>query len=415
MADPAHHQIAATLVEALPYMRRFAGSTFVVKYGGHAMGSAALAEGFARDVVLLKQVGINPVVVHGGGPQIKAMLDRLKIKSEFVEGLRVTDSATVEIVEMVLAGSINKQIVAAIHAVGGQAVGLSGKDAQLIEAAKLTRSRRDPQSSIEQVLDLGFVGEPVRIRTRVLEVLAGSEIVPVIAPIGLGLDGHTYNINADTAAGAIAAALHARKLVLLTDVAGVLDGAGRLISELSAAEARALLADGTVSGGMIPKLRAGVTAAEAGTRCCIVDGRVGRALRSVTKLDLLGERNFIVDCDVLKADGGTRTAAITGSCVALAQALERLVKAGTVAALPMAPSTWKRHVTNADAIDRRNIGTRSRISRQSSSSARATTSSSSRAGSRSAALRRGASALGPSPRWRTPSATLATGVRMMTP
>ena len=215
-------------------MRRFSGATFVIKYGGHAMGSAALAEGFARDIVLLKQVGINPVVVHGGGPQIKAMLDRLKIKSEFVEGLRVTDSATVEIVEMVLAGSINKQIVAAIHAVGGQAVGLSGKDAQLIEAAKLTRTQRDPQSSIEQVLDLGFVGEPVRIRTEVLEVFAGSEIVPVIAPIGLGADGHTYNINADTAAGAIAAALHARKLVLLTDVAGVLDRRGELISELSA-------------------------------------------------------------------------------------------------------------------------------------------------------------------------------------
>jgi len=279
MADPAHHQIAATLIEALPYMRRFAGSTFVVKYGGHAMGSAALAEGFARDVVLLKQVGINPVVVHGGGPQIKAMLDRLKIKSEFVEGLRVTDSATVEIVEMVLAGSINKQIVAAIHAVGGQAVGLSGKDAQLIEAAKLTRSRRDPQSSIEQVLDLGFVGEPVRIRTRVLEVLAGSEIVPVIAPIGLGLDGHTYNINADTAAGAIAAALHARKLVLLTDVAGVLDGAGRLISELSAAEARALLADGTVSGGMIPKLETALAALDGGVGAVhILDGRLPHVL-----------------------------------------------------------------------------------------------------------------------------------------
>ncbi len=279
MTDQAQHQIAATLIEALPYMRRFAGTTFVIKYGGHAMGSAALAEGFARDVVLLKQVGIHPVVVHGGGPQIKAMLDRLKIKSEFVEGLRVTDSATVEIVEMVLAGSINKQIVAAIHAAGGHAVGLSGKDAQLIEAAKLTRSRRDPGSNIEQVLDLGFVGQPVRIRTEVLDVFARTEIVPVIAPIGLGTDGHTYNINADTAAGAIAAALHARKLVLLTDVPGVLDGEGRLISELSASTARRLIADGTASGGMIPKLETALAALEGGVGAVhILDGRLTHVL-----------------------------------------------------------------------------------------------------------------------------------------
>ncbi len=279
MTDQAQPQIASTLIEALPYMRRFAGTTFVVKYGGHAMGSAALAEGFARDVVLLKQVGINPVVVHGGGPQIKAMLDRLKIKSEFVEGLRVTDGATVEIVEMVLAGNINKQIVAAIHAAGGRAVGLSGKDAQLIEAAKLTRTRRDPSSNIEQVLDLGFVGEPVRIRTEVLEVFAKTEIMPVIAPIGLGADGHTYNINADTAAGAIAAALHARKLVLLTDVAGVLDGDGRLISELTASRARALIADGTASGGMIPKLETALAAFDGGVGAVhILDGRVPHVL-----------------------------------------------------------------------------------------------------------------------------------------
>jgi acetylglutamate kinase len=279
MSEPAQHQIAATLIEALPYMRRFAGTTFVIKYGGHAMGSAALAEAFARDVVLLKQVGINPVVVHGGGPQIKAMLDRLKIKSEFVEGLRVTDSATVEIVEMVLAGSINKQIVAAIHAAGGHAVGLSGKDAQLIEAAKLTRSRRDPGSNIEQVLDLGFVGQPVRIRTDVLEVFARTEIVPVIAPIGAGTDGHTYNINADTAAGAIAAALRARKLVLLTDVPGVLDGEGRLISELAAGRARSLIADGTVKGGMIPKLETALAALEGGVGAVhILDGRITHVL-----------------------------------------------------------------------------------------------------------------------------------------
>jgi acetylglutamate kinase len=279
MTDQAHHQIAATLIEALPYMRRFAGSTFVIKYGGHAMGSAELAEGFARDIVLLKQVGIHPVVVHGGGPQIKAMLDRLKIKSEFVEGLRVTDSATVEIVEMVLAGSINKQIVAAIHAAGGHAVGLSGKDAQLIEAAKLTRTRRDPGSNLEQVLDLGFVGQPVRVRTDVLEVFAKTEIVPVIAPIGSGTDGHTYNINADTAAGAIAAALHARKLVLLTDVPGVLDADGQLISELSAAAARALIADGTASGGMIPKLETALAALFGGVGAVhILDGRLPHVL-----------------------------------------------------------------------------------------------------------------------------------------
>jgi acetylglutamate kinase len=270
-----HHRVAATLVEALPYMRRFAGSTFVIKYGGHAMGSPDLARDFARDVVLLKQVGVNPVVVHGGGPQIKAMLDRLKIKSEFVEGLRVTDAATVEIVEMVLAGSINKQIVTAIQSAGGQAVGLSGKDGNLIEAAKLTRSRRDPGSHIEQVLDLGFVGQPTRVHTRVLKAFEGTEIVPVIAPIGVGTDGQTYNINADTVAGAIAAAFAARKLLMLTDVEGVLGRDGRLISELSASQARALIADGTVSGGMIPKLETCLQALDEGVGAAhVLDGRL---------------------------------------------------------------------------------------------------------------------------------------------
>jgi acetylglutamate kinase len=270
-----HQRVAATLVEALPYLRRFAGATFVIKYGGHAMGSAELARDFARDVVLLKQVGINPVVVHGGGPQIKAMLDRLKIKSEFVEGLRVTDAATVEIVEMVLAGSINKQIVTAIHAAGGRAVGLSGKDGSLIEATKLTRTRRDPESRIEQVLDLGLVGEPTRIHTRILEVMAGTEIIPVIAPIGLGVDGQTYNVNADTAAGAIAAALHAQKLVMLTDVEGVLDGERRLISTISAAQASQLIAEGTISGGMIPKIETCLAALKSGVAAAhILDGRL---------------------------------------------------------------------------------------------------------------------------------------------
>ncbi len=260
-------------------MRRFSGATFVVKYGGHAMGSPELARDFARDVVLLKQVGINPVVVHGGGPQIKAMLDRLKIKSEFVEGLRITDAATVEIVEMVLAGSINKQIVTAIQAAGGRAVGLSGKDARLIEAAKLTRTRKDPESHIEQVLDLGFVGQPTRIHKQVLEVFAGTEMVPVIAPIGIGTDGQTYNVNADTAAGAVAEALGADKLIMLTDVEGVLDRERRLVSELSAGAARALLKDGTVGGGMIPKLETCLAALESGVRAAhILDGRLPHVL-----------------------------------------------------------------------------------------------------------------------------------------
>jgi acetylglutamate kinase len=279
VTDQHYHRVAATLVEALPYMRRFAGSTFVIKYGGHAMGSPALAQDFARDVVLLKQVGINPVVVHGGGPQIKAMLDRLKIKSQFVEGLRVTDAATVEIVEMVLAGSINKQIVTAIQAAGGQAIGLSGKDGNLIEASKLTRTRRDPESHIEQVLDLGFVGQPTRINTRVLEPFEGTDLVPVIAPIGVGSDGQTYNVNADTAAGAIAAALGARKLIMLTDVEGVLDRDRRLISELSAAQAQALIDDGTVSGGMIPKLETCLQALDHGVRAAhVLDGRLAHVL-----------------------------------------------------------------------------------------------------------------------------------------
>jgi acetylglutamate kinase len=279
VSDQDHHRVAATLVEALPYMRRFAGTTFVIKYGGHAMGSPDLAHDFARDVVLLKQVGVNPVVVHGGGPQIKAMLDRLKIKSEFVEGLRVTDAATVEIVEMVLAGSINKQIVTAIQAAGGQAVGLSGKDGNLIQATKLTRVRRDPDSSIEQVLDLGFVGQPTRVHTKVLKAFEGTDIVPVIAPIGVGMDGQTYNINADTVAGAVAAAFSAHKLIMLTDVEGVLGRDGHLISELTVSEARRLIEDGTVSGGMIPKLETCLRALDDGVDAVhVLDGRLPHVL-----------------------------------------------------------------------------------------------------------------------------------------
>jgi acetylglutamate kinase len=275
MTDSRHHQTASTLIEALPYMRRFAGSTFVIKYGGHAMGSPELARDFARDIVLLKQVGINPVVVHGGGPQIKAMLDRLKIQSEFVQGLRVTDAATVEIVEMVLAGNINKQIVSAIQEVGGQAVGLSGKDSRLIEATKVTRTVRDAESHIEEVLDLGFVGEPARINTQILDVLRESEIIPIIAPIGVGAHGETYNINADTVAGAIAGALDAKKLIMLTDVEGVLDGDGRLMPRFTADQARELMATGIITGGMIPKLETCLRALEDGVESAhILDGRL---------------------------------------------------------------------------------------------------------------------------------------------
>ncbi len=270
---------ARTLAEALPYMRRYAGRTMVIKYGGHAMGNQALAEQFARDVVLLKQVGINPVVVHGGGPQIGRMLERLKVKSEFIDGLRVTDKETVEVVEMVLAGSINKQIVQSIQAAGGKAVGLSGKDGNLITARKVRRTKRDPDSNIERILDLGFVGEPVAINSDVLDVLEESDIIPVIAPIGIGEDGETYNINADTAAGAIAAALSATRLLLLTDVAGVLDKNKVLIQQLKPGAARAAIADGTISGGMIPKVETCLDAVEAGVDAAVImDGRVPHAV-----------------------------------------------------------------------------------------------------------------------------------------
>ncbi|MDE3037537.1 MAG: acetylglutamate kinase, partial [Pseudomonadota bacterium] len=245
---------AAMLSEALPYMRQFSGQTFIIKYGGHAMGDATLSRQFAGDIVLLKQVGINPIVVHGGGPQIGRMLERLKIKSSFIDGLRVTDSAAVEIVEMVLSGSINKQIVSEINAAGGTAIGISGKDGQLIEARKLRRSVRDPDSNIEKILDLGFVGEPVRINPTILQEFAESDIIPVIAPIGIGDKGETFNINADTVAGAMAAALAAAKLMILTDVAGVLSKNGELISDLTVKEARKLMKDNTATGGMIPKI-----------------------------------------------------------------------------------------------------------------------------------------------------------------
>jgi len=270
---------ARTLSEALPYMRRYSGRTFVIKYGGHAMGDESLGELFARDVVLLKQVGINPVVVHGGGPQIGAMLDRLKIKSSFVDGLRVTDKETVDIVEMVLSGSINKQIVSAINNQGGKAVGLSGKDANLISARKLRRTQRDTDSNIEKILDLGFVGEPYQVNPQILETFEKSDIIPVIAPIGVGRNGETYNINADTAAGAVAAALGATRLFLLTDVAGVLDKQKNLISDMSLEDARGYVTDGTISGGMIPKIETCISAVEQGVDAAVIlDGRVPHAL-----------------------------------------------------------------------------------------------------------------------------------------
>ncbi len=270
---------ASVLSEALPYMRRYSGQTVVVKYGGHAMGDDKLAALFARDMVLLRQVGIRPVVVHGGGPQIGAMLDKLNIKSEFIDGLRVTDQATAEVAEMVLSGSINKQIVSAITAAGGTAVGMSGKDGGLIRAEKLTRTKRDPDSNIERVIDLGLVGEPKQIAPHVLEVFANTDVIPVIAPIGMGPNGETLNINADTAAGAIAGALKATRLYMLTDVAGVLDADKKLISELKVSEARKAIADGVITGGMIPKIENCIDAINAGVEgAAIIDGRVAHTV-----------------------------------------------------------------------------------------------------------------------------------------
>jgi acetylglutamate kinase len=270
---------AKTLSEALPFMRQFNDQTLVIKFGGHAMESDDLARLFARDVVLLKQVGINPVVVHGGGPQIDAMLKRLDIQTPRVDGLRFTDEATVEVVEMILAGKINKQIVSAINEAGGFAVGLSGKDGHLIRARKLRRTRKDPDSNIEKVLDLGFVGEPAEINPHILEQFKRSDTIPVIAPVGMGGAGETYNINADTAAGAIAGATGAKRLLMLTDVAGVLDKSGNLIPEMTAAQVQAYIADGTISGGMIPKVETCLDAVNQGVDgAVILDGRVPHAV-----------------------------------------------------------------------------------------------------------------------------------------
>ena len=265
---------AHILARALPYLRRYAGETVVVKYGGHAMGEESLAENFGADIALLKQVGINPVVVHGGGPQINAMLQRLAIKSTFIDGLRVTDEPMVEVVEMVLAGTVNKQVVTLINRAGALAVGISGKDGGLIRARKLTRTRVDPGSHIERELDLGLVGEPADIDVRVLHALMGAGLIPVIAPVGLGEDGKTYNINADTVAGAIAGALGAKRLLMLTDVAGVLDEHRALIPEMTTEQARAGIASGVISGGMIPKVENCIDAVQRGVRAAVIlDGR----------------------------------------------------------------------------------------------------------------------------------------------
>lgn len=277
--DPAMLAKAETLVEALPYLQRYAGRTFVVKYGGHAMGDPDLAHDFAEDVVLLKAVGINPVVVHGGGPQIGAMLKKLGVESTFVDGLRVTDKATAEVAEMVLSGAINKEIVRWIAGAGGKAIGISGKDGGLVTATKVQRTTKDPESNIEQVLDLGFVGEPKEVDTTVIKTISDAGMIPVIAPIAVGEDGDTYNINADTMAGAIAAALGAARLFLLTDVAGVLNKDKQLLTDLRPADIERLQGDGTISGGMIPKLETCIHAVEAGCEAAVVlDGRVPHAM-----------------------------------------------------------------------------------------------------------------------------------------
>ncbi|WP_439534934.1 acetylglutamate kinase [Polymorphobacter sp.] len=277
--DPEMLAKTETLIEALPYLQRYAGKTFVVKYGGHAMGNADLARDFAQDIVLLKAIGISPVVVHGGGPQIGALLKRLGIESRFVDGLRVTDAATAEIAEMVLSGSINKELVAWIEKAGGRAAGISGKDAGLVRARKVTRTTRDPDSAIEQVVDLGFVGEPESVDRTIIDTLTAAGIVPVIAPVAVGADGHTYNINADTMAGHIAAALGASRLFLLTDIAGVMSKDKELLSDLTPADIATLIADGTITGGMIPKLETCVTAVESGVDAAvIIDGRIGHAM-----------------------------------------------------------------------------------------------------------------------------------------
>src|ERR1043165_8310269 len=269
---------ARVLVEALPYILQYDTQTIVVKYGGHAM-EGGVSEHFAQDIVLMKQTGIDPIVVHGGGPQIGSLLQKLAIPTNFIDGLRVTDEAAVEVVEMVLTGSINKQIVTGINAAGGRAVGLSGKDGNLVIARKVAMSQTDPKTGERVAVDLGFVGEPDTVNPEVLHSIMKSETIPVVAPVGVGRKGETYNINADTVAGAVACALKAERLVLLTDVEGVLDQDKKLIPKLSVAEARALIANGTISGGMIPKIQTAIDAVEGGVHAAVIlDGRIPHVL-----------------------------------------------------------------------------------------------------------------------------------------
>jgi acetylglutamate kinase len=277
--DVTPFEQARILAEALPYMQRYDDKTVVVKYGGHAMGAENLAREFARDIVLLEQTAINPVVVHGGGPQIEAMLKKVGVQSQYAAGLRITDEKTLEIVEMVLAGSINKQMVGYINEAGGRAVGLCGKDGNMVVARKLTRTVIDPDSAIEKVIDLGYVGEPDKVDTTVLDQILGRELIPVLAPVAAAANGGTYNVNADTFAGAIAGALKAKRLLLLTDVPGVLDKSKQLIKELSVDDARRLIADGTISGGMIPKVETCIDALERGVEgVVILNGTVPHAV-----------------------------------------------------------------------------------------------------------------------------------------
>jgi acetylglutamate kinase len=272
-------QTGRVLIEALPYILKYDQKTVVVKYGGNAMTGSGGTDDFSQDIVLMKQTGIDPVVVHGGGPQIGAMLKKMNINSTFIDGLRVTDEAAVEIVEMVLTGSINKQIVSSINVAGGRAVGLSGKDGNLVVARKLALSKTDPGTGEKVAVDLGFVGEPEKVNPEVLHTMMKSEIIPVIAPIGVGPKGETFNINADTVAGAVAGAVKAERLILLTDVEGVLDKDKKLVPKLTVREARALIADGTISGGMIPKIQTAIDAVEAGvTATVILDGRIPHVL-----------------------------------------------------------------------------------------------------------------------------------------
>jgi acetylglutamate kinase len=288
MTEPSEPQgwaTARTLAEALPYIQIYDRETVVIKYGGHAMGEEAVARQFASDVVLLKLLGISPVVVHGGGPQISAMLDRAGVKSTFVDGLRVTDSATMEVAEMVLSGAINKEIANWITLAGREAdvrgVGLSGKDARLITVKKLERTKKDPGSRIETVVDLGFVGEPTKVDPQLVRALidAEADYVPVIAPIGVSETGETYNVNADTVAGAMAGALEAKRMLLLTDVPGVLDEKGELIRQMNVKQARGLIASGVATGGMIPKLETAMAAVEAGVEAVVIlDGRKPHAM-----------------------------------------------------------------------------------------------------------------------------------------